>query len=47
MLARLILVAIVALLGTSCAETVRCPDGEIFDMKGKCIDIPDAGSDGS
>ena len=27
----------------SCAETVRCPEGEVFDETGRCIPIPDAG----
>lgn len=28
---------------TACAETVRCPDGEIFDENGACVPIPDGG----
>lgn len=36
------LVALLA-LATGCAETVRCPDGEIFDERGECAPIPDAG----
>lgn len=30
-----------------CVETVRCPEGEIFDERGECIAIPDAGTDAS
>jgi len=33
------------LLGAGCAETVRCPDGQIFDEAGECVQIPDAGVD--
>ena len=33
-------------LATGCAETVRCPDGEVFGESGECVDIPDAGPDG-
>lgn len=29
----------------SCAETVRCPEGEVFDETGRCIAIPDAGAE--
>ena len=28
-----------------CAETVRCPDGQVFDEMGECVPIPDAGAD--
>lgn len=28
---------------TGCAETVRCPDGHVFDDDGDCIPITDAG----
>ncbi len=31
-------------LATGCAETVRCPDGEVFDERGECVPIPDAGT---
>lgn len=34
---------LLALLLTGCAETVRCPDGQVFDDDGACVDIPDAG----
>lgn len=29
-----------------CVETVRCPDGQIFDERGDCAAIPDGGPDG-
>jgi len=35
-----------AILLAGCAETVRCPDGRIFDDHGECVEIPDAGPDG-
>lgn len=38
----LVLLAFVALLA-GCAETVRCPDGQIFDDDGACVPIPDGG----
>ena len=38
----LALLAFVALLA-GCAETVRCPDGQIFGHDGACVPIPDAG----
>ena len=31
------------LLLSACAETQRCPDGQIFDDAGRCVPIPDAG----
>lgn len=38
------LVLALALLGLAgCAETVRCPEGEIFGDGGACVAIPDAG----
>lgn len=37
------LILLVALGG--CAETVRCPEGEIFDSDNACVPIPDAGPD--
>lgn len=37
-----ILVGVLALAG--CSETVRCPDGQIFDEDGACVDIPDGGT---
>ncbi len=40
---RLAGVLVVALLVAGCAETVRCPDGEVFDEDGECVPIPDAG----
>ena len=33
----------VALAAAGCAETVRCPDGQIFDEDGECINIRDGG----
>lgn len=36
------IVLVVALVG--CAETVRCPDGQIFSATGECVPIPDGGS---
>jgi len=32
-----------AALAAGCAETVRCPDGQVFDDDGECAPIPDAG----
>jgi len=32
-----------ACLAAGCAETVRCPDGRVFDDDGECVAIPDAG----
>lgn len=29
-----------------CPETVRCPDGQVFDDDGACVPIPDAGPEG-
>lgn len=43
MRAALALVVLLAFGG--CAETVRCPDGEIFDSDGACVPIPDGGPD--
>jgi hypothetical protein len=41
---RVVLAALlVAMLGAGCAETVRCPDGQIFADDGTCVPIPDAG----
>lgn len=28
---------------SGCAETVRCPDGQVFGDNGDCAPIPDAG----
>lgn len=39
-LASLMLFALV-LLG--CAETVRCPEGQVFGSGGACVPIPDGG----
>ncbi|HJL18069.1 MAG TPA: hypothetical protein RMH99_20565 [Sandaracinaceae bacterium LLY-WYZ-13_1] len=36
------LLVLAGLLG-GCAETVRCPEGEIFDEAGECVSIPDGG----
>lgn len=44
MFARALLVVFVALLAMACAETARCPMGQIFDSNGQCVDIPDAGT---
>jgi hypothetical protein len=34
---------LLALLLSGCPETVGCPEGQVFDMRGQCIAIPDAG----
>lgn len=34
---------VLALAVAGCTETVRCPDGQIFDAMGACVDIPDSG----
>ena len=36
---------IAGMVSVGCAETVRCPDGEIFDDDAECTPVPDAGSD--
>ncbi|MBX3270899.1 MAG: hypothetical protein KF729_11605 [Sandaracinaceae bacterium] len=41
---RRLLIALFVLVA-GCVETVRCPDGEIFDARGECVPIPDAGAD--
>jgi hypothetical protein len=38
-------VAIVLLLAGACAETERCPDGQVFDRDGSCIPIEDVPAD--
>lgn len=30
---------------SSCAETIRCPDGHVFNDRDECIPIADAGSE--
>jgi hypothetical protein len=44
---RRILVVFWILASVSCAETVRCPDGEVFDEDGDCVPIPDAAGEAS
>ncbi len=38
------LIVIVFLVLAGCAETVRCPDGQIFASDGTCVPITDAGA---
>ncbi len=45
MLATWLAVLLACAAAAGCVETVRCPDGEIFDERGECIAIPDAGTD--
>ena len=35
------LFVIAVLLASACAETERCPDGEVFDRDGRCVPIED------
>lgn len=37
-------IALALLVLAGCAETVRCPEGQVFDEAGACVPIPDAGS---
>lgn len=40
-----LVVLLASAAAAGCVETVRCPEGEIFDERGECIAIPDAGTD--
>lgn len=42
---RVLALLMLVLLAVGCAETVRCPDGEVFDGDDECAPIPDAGAD--
>lgn len=37
-------IALALVVFAGCAETVRCPDGQVFGDDGACIPIADAGS---
>jgi hypothetical protein len=41
-----LMIPLVIALASACAETERCPDGEVFDREGRCVPIParDAGT---
>ena len=43
---RLALVVLFACALLGCAESVRCPENEVFDDAGVCAPIRDAGPDG-
>lgn len=42
---RAVLLVLLVMVATACAETQRCPDAEVFDENGRCGPIPDAGGD--
>lgn len=45
-----LVIAALLFLSSACAETIRCPDGQVFDAAGNCVpieDVVDAGPDAS
>jgi hypothetical protein len=37
------LALLLAVATTGCAETVRCPEDQVFDEDGECVPAPDGG----